>query len=77
MEIPLSLDYCVLITPLILVVQLFPSINGFGVPESAFVFFFQTIGLSAEQAGSLSFVATGIIIVLSLAGGAIYATRKR
>lgn len=77
MDIQLPLDYCFLITPLILVAQLFPSINGFGVRESAFVFFFRTIGLSAEQAVSLSFVSTGIIIVLSLAGGAIYATRKR
>jgi uncharacterized protein (TIRG00374 family) len=77
MEIPLALDYCFLITPLVLVVQLFPSINGFGVRESAFVFFFRTIGLSAEQAVSLSFVSTGVIIVLSLLGGIIYATRNR
>jgi len=76
MDIPLPLDYCFLITPLILVAQLFPSINGFGVRESAFVFFFQTIDLSAEQAVSLSFVSTGVIILLSLAGGAIYATRR-
>jgi uncharacterized protein (TIRG00374 family) len=77
MEIPLPLDYCFLITPLVLVVQLFPSINGFGVRESAFVFFFRTIGLSAEQAVSLSFVSTGVIIALSLLGGVIYATRSR
>jgi uncharacterized protein (TIRG00374 family) len=77
MEIPLPLDYCFLITPLVLVVQLFPSINGFGVRESAFVFFFRTIGLSAEQAVSLSFVSTGVIIALSLLGGIIYATRSR
>ena len=38
MDIALPLDYCFLIIPLILVVQLFPSINGFGVRESAFVF---------------------------------------
>ena len=77
MTIPLPLDYCFLITPIILVVQLFPSINGFGVRESAFVFFFRAIGLSPEQALSLSFVSTGAIIVLSLLGGAIYATRTR
>lgn len=77
MEIPLALDYCFLITPLVLVVQLFPSINGFGVRESAFVFFFRAIELSAEQAVSLSFVSTGVIIVLSLLGGIIYATRRR
>lgn len=75
MDISLPLDYCFLITPLVLVVQLFPSINGFGVRESAFVFFFRAIGLSAEQAVSLSFVSTGVVIVLSLAGGLIYAAR--
>ena len=77
MDIALPLDYCFLIIPLVLVVQLFPSINGFGVRESAFVFFFKAIGLSAEQGVSLSFVSTGIIIVLSLAGGIIYATGNR
>lgn len=77
MGIALPLDYCFLITPLVLVVQLFPSINGFGVRESAFVFFFRTIGLASEQAVSLSFVSTGVIIALSLLGGIIYATRRR
>jgi hypothetical protein len=75
MGTPLPLDYCFLMIPLVLVVQLFPSINGFGVRESAFVFFFNAIGLSAEQAISLSFVSTGVIIALSLLGGVIYATR--
>jgi hypothetical protein len=77
MDIALPLDYCFLIVPIVLVVQLFPSINGFGVRESAFVFFFAAIGLSAEQGVSLSFVSTGVIIALSLFGGAIYATRYR
>ena len=77
MDIALPLDYCFLIIPLVLVVQLFPSINGFGVRESAFVFFFRAIGLSAEQGVSLSFVSTGVIIALSLAGGIIYATGSR
>jgi uncharacterized protein (TIRG00374 family) len=77
MDIALPLDYCFLIIPIILVVQLFPSINGFGVRESAFVFFFTAIGLSAEQGVSLSFVSTGVIIALSLFGGVIYATRSR
>ncbi len=77
MSIPLPLDYCFLITPLVLVVQLFPSINGFGVRESAFVFFFRIIELTGEQAVSLSFVSTGVIILLSLLGGLVYATRSR
>ncbi len=77
MGIALPLDYCFLIIPLVLVVQLFPSINGFGIRESAFVFFFTAIGLSPEQGISLSFVSTGVIIVLSLVGGIIYATRSR
>jgi hypothetical protein len=75
MGIALPLDYCFLITPLVLVVQLFPSINGFGVRESAFIFFFRAIELSAEQAVSLSFVSTGVIVALSLVGGIVYATR--
>lgn len=77
MGILLPLGYCFLIIPLVLVVQLFPSINGFGVRESAFVFFFKAIGLSAEHAVSLSFVSTGVIIVLSLMGGVIYANRGK
>jgi uncharacterized membrane protein YbhN (UPF0104 family) len=76
MRIPLPLTYCFLIVPLCLLAQLFPSINGFGIRESVFVFFFRPLGLGAEQAVSLSFMATGMVVLLSLSGGAIYAGRK-
>ncbi|MCI0407190.1 MAG: flippase-like domain-containing protein, partial [Acidobacteria bacterium] len=76
MRIPLPLTYCFLVVPLCLLAQLLPSINGFGVRESVFVVFFRPIGLGPEQAVSLSFVATGMVLLLSMVGGAIYAGRK-
>ena len=64
--------------PLSLIVQMLPvSVNGFGVREATFSFYFTRVGLPIESAVLLSLVAAGITMLHSLSGAAVYVTRKR
>jgi len=66
------------IVPLSFVVQMLPvSVNGFGVREATFSFYFTRVGLPIESAVLLSLVAAGITMLHSLSGAAVYVTRKR
>ena len=63
--------------PVSLAVQLAPiSINGFGVREAVFAFFFRRFGLPADAAVALSLVSTGMVMVLSLVGGLLFVKRR-
>jgi hypothetical protein len=76
LSVPLPVFLGAVIIPVSLAVQMAPvSINGFGVREAVFVFFFGRFGLPADAAVALSLVATGLIMVLSLAGGALFLRR--
>jgi len=76
MGIPISLAQLAVIVPLTFVVQMLPlSINGFGVREAAFSFYFVRLGLPLESALVLSFVGAGLIMLCSLSGAAVYVTR--
>ncbi|MBI4216630.1 MAG: flippase-like domain-containing protein [Chloroflexi bacterium] len=69
--------YYFLFTPIIMAIQIMPiSINGLGVREGAYVYFFGWAGVSAAQAiaGSLFFWA--LVGLVSLVGGVIFAFRK-
>jgi uncharacterized membrane protein YbhN (UPF0104 family) len=64
--------------PLAGVLQMLPlSINGFGVREAAFCFYFSRIGLPCEQAILLSLSATALVMLFSLTGAAAYVARGR
>jgi len=66
------------IVPLSLIVQMLPvSVNGFGLREATFSFYFTRVGLPIESAVLLSLVAAGLTMVHSLSGAAVYVTRKR
>ena len=66
------------IVPISFVVQMLPvSVNGFGVREATFSFYFTRIGLPIESAVLLSLVAAGLIMLFSLSGAAVYASRRR
>src|SRR5436190_3474027 len=66
------------IVPLSFIVQMLPvSVNGFGVREATFSFYFTRVGLPIESAVLLSLVAAGITMLHSLSGAAVYITRKR
>jgi uncharacterized protein (TIRG00374 family) len=77
LAIPLPVLLAAVVVPVSLVFQMAPvSINGFGVREAVFTYFFTRVGLSAEAAVALSLVATGLIMLQSLAGGVLFLARK-
>lgn len=66
------------IVPVSVVVQMLPvSVNGFGVREATFSFYFTRIGLPIESAVLLSLVAASLTMVFSLTGAAVYVSRGR
>ena len=52
------------------------SLNGLGIKEGAYVFFFGLAGIAAPQALALALLSRGLTLVVSLIGGAIYLTGR-
>jgi uncharacterized protein (TIRG00374 family) len=78
LNIPVTASDLATIVPLSLIVQMLPlSLNGFGVREATFSFYFSRVGLPIESAVLLSLVAAAITMLHSLSGAAVYVTRKR
>jgi glycosyltransferase 2 family protein len=76
MHIPISVWHLAVIVPVSFVVQMAPiSLNGFGVREATFTFYFSKIGLPIESALVVSFMGAGLIILFSLSGAAAYLMR--
>jgi uncharacterized membrane protein YbhN (UPF0104 family) len=70
------LDLAVVV-PMSAVVQLLPvSVNGFGVREATFTFYFARIGQPIESALLVSLVAQALVMLFSLLGAAVYISRK-
>ena len=77
LSVPLPLLLGAVLIPVSLAVQMAPiSINGFGVREAVFAFFFRRFGLPAEAAVALSLVSTGMVMALSLVGGLLFVKRR-
>jgi uncharacterized membrane protein YbhN (UPF0104 family) len=78
LQVNVSAGDLAVIVPFSSLVQVIPlSINGFGVREAAFSVFFARIGLPIESAVVVSLVATGLIMLSSLVGAAVYIARQR
>lgn len=76
MSIPISAWHLAVIVPISFVVQMAPvSINGFGVREATFTYYFSRIGLPIESALVVSFMGAGLIILFSLSGAVAYLLR--
>ena len=76
--LPVSPWDLAVIVPLSFVIQMLPvSVNGFGVREATFSFYFTRLGLPIESAVLLSLVATGLTMLFSLTGAAVYVTQRR
>lgn len=74
LEVPLPAFFY--IVPLATVVLLLPvSINGIGAREAVFAFFLGRHGVGLAEALAFSWVAYGLVLLLGLAGGAVYALR--
>ena len=66
------------IVPMSFVVQMLPvSVNGFGIREATFAFYFTRIGQPLEHALLVSLVPTALIMLFSLTGAAVYVSRRR
>lgn len=78
LHVPISPWDLAVIVPLSFIVQLLPvSMNGFGVREATFTFYFVHVGQSAEAALLLSLVATALTMIFSLSGAVVYIARGR
>jgi len=78
MHIPVSPWHLAVVVPVSFVVQMAPiSLNGFGVREATFTFYFSRLGLPIESALVVSFMGAGLIILYSLTGAAAYLLRGR
>lgn len=68
---------CLLFVPIISAIQMVPiSINGLGLREGAYVYFFGSAGLSSTEAIASSLIFWALVALVSLAGGAVFALRK-
>jgi uncharacterized membrane protein YbhN (UPF0104 family) len=66
------------IVPISFVVQMLPvSVNGFGVREATFSFYFSRIGQPIESAILMSLVAQALVMLFSLTGAGVYVWRSR
>jgi glycosyltransferase 2 family protein len=78
MRIPIGFAELALIVPVSFIAQMLPiSMNGFGVREATFGFYFTRLGLPLESALLMSFVGAAVIMLFSLSGGAVYLARVR
>jgi hypothetical protein len=77
MNIPIGFAELAVIVPISFIVQMVPvSLNGFGVREATFGFYFTRLGLPLESALLVSFVGAALIMLFSLSGGVAYLRRS-
>jgi uncharacterized membrane protein YbhN (UPF0104 family) len=78
MRIPVGFSELAVIVPITFIVQMLPlSMNGFGLREATFGFYFSRLGLPLESALLVSFMGAVMIMLFSLTGAAAYLTRNR
>jgi glycosyltransferase 2 family protein len=74
LHVPLA--HLAIVVPMSLVVQMLPmSVNGFGVREATFSFYFTRIGLPLEAGLLVSLVAAVLIMLFSVLGAAVWFVR--
>jgi hypothetical protein len=77
MNIPVGFAELAVIVPVSFIVQMIPlSVNGFGVREATFGFYFTRLGLPLESALLVSFMGAALIMLFSLTGGVAYLRRS-
>ena len=78
MNIPIGFAELAVIVPVSFIVQMVPlSVNGFGIREATFGFYFTRLGLPLESALLVSFIGAVLVILFSLSGGVVYLARLR
>ena len=78
LHVDVGLSDLAVVVPISFVVQMLPvSVNGFGVREATFSFYYSRIGHPIESALLVSLVAQALIILFSLTGAVVYVWRSR
>jgi glycosyltransferase 2 family protein len=78
LRVPIGFSELAVIVPVSFIVQMLPvSMNGFGVREATFGFYFTRIGLPLESALLVSFLGAALVMLFSLGGGVAYVRRSR
>lgn len=73
MGIPASPWHLAVVVPVSFIVQMAPvSLNGFGVREAVFTYYFSRMGLPPETALAVSFMGAALIMLFSLSGAIAY-----
>ena len=77
MRIPISFPSLAVIVPISFIVQMVPiSMNGFGVREATFGFYFGRLGLPLESGVLVSLMGAVMMMLFSLSGAATYVSRQ-
>ena len=77
LALPVPLHSFFLIVPLSLAVMAIPiSINGIGLRENVFAFFFGAYAVSTTEAVAFAWLAYGLSVLHALIGGIVYAARR-
>jgi len=72
-----SVAFVLLFIPIIFTITMLPvSVNGLGVREATYAYFFTQVGLSTEEAVTVSLFFFLVVTLVSLIGGVIFALRK-
>ena len=65
--------YFLVFMPVITLLTMIPvSLNGIGIREGSFVFFFGMVGYTPEQALSVSLLAYAVLVIFGICGGVTY-----
>ena len=78
MGLPVPVLYFFLIIPVVTVVLMVPIfINGIGGREASYILLLGEFGVSSAEAIAFSWIAFGMVLVQGIAGGVVYALRKK
>ena len=70
-------EHLAVIVPLSFIAQMAPvSVNGLGVREAVFSYYFVALGMSIESALVLSLLGAALILLFSLSGALVYVARR-
>jgi hypothetical protein len=76
LHVPVSVWDLAVIVPVSFVLQMVPvSLNGLGVREATFSFYFTQLGLPIQSGVLVSLGATVLMMIFSLSGAAVYMSR--
>ena len=77
LHIPISAAHLAVLVPISFVVQMLPlSVNGLGVREATFSYYFLRLRLPIESALLLSLLGAGLTLLFSISGAVVYSARR-